>query len=270
MDEYTCINENLIAEIEYSKYLQHIFNAGYDSGSHFFKMFCFMSSFLCLTTFVSTYIVAHYVWKPMDQKSKEVDWPFEHDPEFIPYEKKYPLSDDDKEEQEDLDNKKDDDLEKRRKDSNCFVAENTPSGYVIMTYDTSYESFTYWAKTKNIPYKYLETVARKYVKTLDDTNLYVSREKDIANQIKAEEMKQKNMNESLKNDKKSEDNNDVFVKLKSPIEKQVLKNKNINFAINGNKYKWMGKIDFNVIFKPPEDEKKEENLSFSSFKKLFG
>ena len=55
---------------------------------------------------------------------------------------------------------------------------------------------------------------------------------------------------------------DVFVNLKSPIEKRIKTNKNIDYAIHGNKYKWMGKIDFNEIFKEKEPETETSNIVF--------
>ena len=59
---------------------------------------------------------------------------------------------------------------------------NDTYGNIIMCYDHATQSFAYYAKTANIPYKYLETVARKYV---IDTNapeeLYVDIRKEYEN-----------------------------------------------------------------------------------------
>ena len=59
---------------------------------------------------------------------------------------------------------------------------NETYGNIIMCYDHATQSFAYYAKTANIPYKYLETVARKYV---IDTNapeeLYVDIRKEYEN-----------------------------------------------------------------------------------------
>lgn len=43
-----------------------------------------------------------------------------------------------------------------------YVMESTPVGTVLMRYDPTTEAFEYWGK-RGIAYKYLETVARKYV-----------------------------------------------------------------------------------------------------------
>lgn len=47
--------------------------------------------------------------------------------------------------------------------NNNFVLETTPNGNVIMKYNFERQSFEYYSD-KDIPYKYLETVARKFVK----------------------------------------------------------------------------------------------------------
>jgi hypothetical protein len=47
--------------------------------------------------------------------------------------------------------------------NNNFLMETTPNGNVIMKYSAERQSFEYYSD-KDIPYKYLETVARKFVK----------------------------------------------------------------------------------------------------------
>lgn len=287
MDDYICINENLIAEIEFSNHLKHMFtymfHNGYRTSCEYFVMFCFMSTFFSLTIFLSSYIVSTYIWKPHMKKveNERVDWPFEHDCEFVSYEDKYTLD-----KMEDCSAKAETDdekeaLEKKRRDSNCWVTDNTPDGYVLLTYDMQYECFTYWSNKKVISYKYLETVARKYAMTVDDRGLYVSREEDIEKQKKKlkedEEKAKRNKEEKAKRDEeqgsnKEEEEEDVFVKLKPSKKSTVVKTKNktdIVAAINANRYKWMGKLDFNEIFKPKKEEKEENNISFASFKKMF-
>ena len=53
---------------------------------------------------------------------------------------------------------------------------------IIMCYDHATQSFAYYAKTANIPYKYLETAARKYViETNAPEELYVDIRKEYEN-----------------------------------------------------------------------------------------
>lgn len=92
---------------------------------------------------------------------------------------------------------------------NKLVEEETPDGFVCMTYDDFTKSFLYWSK-KAITYKYLETVARKYVIYYECKDLYID----------------KHTLEKIEEGKKT-----VFYKKK--IEIPVLKNANI--------FKWVGK-----------------------------
>ena len=66
---------------------------------------------------------------------------------------------------------------------------------IIMCYDHATQSFAYYAKTANIPYKYLETAARKYViETNAPENLYVDIRKEYEN---AKNKAQKTSNEKV-------------------------------------------------------------------------
>lgn len=54
-------------------------------------------------------------------------------------------------------------------------------GDIIMCYDASITSFVYYARTANIPYKYLETVSRKYmIETNAPRDIYVDIRKEYA------------------------------------------------------------------------------------------
>ena len=55
---------------------------------------------------------------------------------------------------------------------NNFIIEKTPLGNVIMYWNNARESFEYYSDN-TIPYRYLETVGRKYVKTFNCKQIYV-------------------------------------------------------------------------------------------------
>jgi len=59
-------------------------------------------------------------------------------------------------------------------DSRRFVMEMTPVGNVIMQYDADKESFVYYSDNI-IPFRYLETVSRKYVCVFNCKELFVER-----------------------------------------------------------------------------------------------
>jgi hypothetical protein len=59
-------------------------------------------------------------------------------------------------------------------DSRRFVMEMTPVGNVIMQYNADKESFVYYSDNI-VPFRYLETVSRKYVCMFDCKELFVER-----------------------------------------------------------------------------------------------
>ena len=62
--------------------------------------------------------------------------------------------------------------------TNSYVMEKTPVGNVIMMYQHEKGSFLYYSDS-NVPYRYLEVVARKYVKMFDCRPLYVDMEEEL-------------------------------------------------------------------------------------------
>ena len=97
---------------------------------------------------------------------------------------------------------------------NTSVMEKTPSGTVIMRYNTDREGFEYWCDNKNIKYDILEVVARKFVLMNHCCNIYHDRKLDIKKQMEKIEEKKKMIEEEKK---KEED--------KIGKEKQEIKNK---------------------------------------------
>jgi hypothetical protein len=133
---------------------------------------------------------------------------------------------------------------------NNILFETTPNGNVLMFYDSKRASFIYYADTA-IPYRYLESVARKYVTTYHCLHLYIDMKKEIAEaekkindkklEKKLEEDRIKLEEEGEKEKKKLEDNDknkdnketkevprNVFAKLKNY-------NAGSNTVIKGNK-----------------------------------
>ena len=89
-------------------------------------------------------------------------------------------------------------------------------GDIIMRYDAATFSFAYYARTANIPYKYLETVSRKYmIETNAPRDIHVDIRKEFA---KAKEQvtnkKVSSSNNTASTDTKQEPD-DVFAKFKT-------------------------------------------------------
>jgi len=209
--------------------------------------FFFLTSFIPFTVFFSMWVVAKFVYEPSINNTIE-----EEEEIFIPYEEKYPIKEH---------------LSKDNININNFVFENTPNGTVFMRYNKENEDFEYWCDDKQIPYKYLETVSRKFVNYFQCQNLYIDRKKEIELQKtrKKELLESKKKKEDEKEE--AEEENSVFAKLKPKVETESkVKNIDVDVAVRGNKYKYMSKIkDFTFI---PERKKEEaKKLSFNEWKK---
>jgi hypothetical protein len=160
------------------------------------------------------------------------------------------------------------------------ITETIPRvGDVLMYYDSELESFVYYSKTKEIPYKYLETVARKYVIHYDCKNIYVDIRKEYENGVnKCKEIKEKEKasaeqtttaeGEPTGENKKKQ----LFVKLKSYNRKAEVNSKQKDkiyiLREHSNRYSYRGKIE---EYKEPvtsECENTDPTIDFSTFKKI--
>ena len=94
---------------------------------------------------------------------------------------------------------------------NNFVFEKTPLGNVIMYWNNSRESFEFYSDN-TIPYRFLETVGRKYVKTFNCRQIYV----DMEFELSEFERKQK------------EKQDDILLEEKKKIELELEQNTNLN------------------------------------------
>lgn len=130
------------------------------------------------------------------------------------------------------------------------VTETTPRGDVMMYYSSKLNSFVYHSKTKEIPYKYLETVARKYVIEYKCKSLYIDIRKEYEkgvnkyNEIKEKEEKAKENKDSNENENKKKQ---IFANLKTYNRKGEVHNKQKDkiyiLREQSNRYSYRGKIE---------------------------
>jgi hypothetical protein len=181
---------------------------------------------------------------------------------------------------------------------NSFIIEKTPLGNVLMYYNNSRESFEYYSDN-TIPYRYLETVSRKYVKTFNCRYLYV----DMGEEISLAERKLKEIVEKkaieLEESKKQKENQvvlkkNVFTKFKSynkesgtgrvntgaPPKNSIPNNNTMNskrndnpnpiLKDNANRYTCEGRMsNFNFLKKTKREVvDKKYAMSFADFKKI--
>jgi hypothetical protein len=188
---------------------------------------------------------------------------------------------------------------------NNFVFEKTPLGNVIMYWNNSRESFEFYSDN-TIPYRYLETVGRKYVKTFNCRQIYVDMEFELSEFERKQKEKQdleelKLLEEKKKTELELEQNTsfnstsnlgkkDVFAKFKNYNKesgtgkvnrgvappKNSIPNNNVKkgdekviLKENANRYTCEGKIaNFSFLKKP--DRKvvdKKYAMSFADYKK---
>jgi len=182
---------------------------------------------------------------------------------------------------------------------NTILIEKTPLGNVVMYYDESRETFTYYSDS-TMPYRYLEVVARNYVVKNRCKKLYVDMEKELKEAQEKIENKQK---EELEIKQQIEENKEkeitapvkrnVFAKMKNynkdtslksagiptdnkSVTKKVIpssKNadsKNMVLKENANRYSYEGKIANFSFLKKVERKAidKRYAMNFSDFKKM--
>jgi hypothetical protein len=108
---------------------------------------------------------------------------------------------------------------------NCHVMEHTPAGNVLMIYDRVRETFKYYSDN-TIPYRYLDVVARKYVKFFNCRPIFVNTEEEIQLAEKKLELAKKEKEEKEALEKKrredaatthkpAEEKKRIFAKFKS-------------------------------------------------------
>jgi len=134
-----------------------------------------------------------------------------------------------------------------------FVMEHTPVGNVVMYYNNTKEAFEYYSDNV-VPYRYLDTVCRKYVIMNLCAPLYV----DISQELK--EFQSKPVEES------SKQMSNVFVKLKNykkTVSKPTVK---VMLKARTNKYLYQGRMNNFSFIKRVES--KTESLSFADYKKM--
>jgi hypothetical protein len=181
---------------------------------------------------------------------------------------------------------------------NCYVIEKTPIGNVLMIYDKNKEAFKYYSDC-NIPYRYLEVVGRKYIKTFNCRPIYIDMEEELKlfeerwekeqlfkkmrkeeekridfEQINPEKNKKKNVFAKFKSYNKDSGGKmsmappknsipNIHIDEKKENEKIILKEK-------ANRYTYEGKfVNFNFLKKIERKVfNKKLGLSFSDFKKI--
>ena len=177
--------------------------------------------------------------------------------------------------EDEIDDEIDDEIEEVRDLNGLFIKDVTPAGDVMIFYDVGLETFMYYSERREIPFKYLETLARLFVCTYKCGEIYIDY---IAEYRKAQE-KVKDAKEAKKNQTEKECEEKIKRRDESvfaTFKKQKIKEEKVSSVIiteKCNKYIYKGKIkDYEL------DEAKKKNMnndnecsgkkiSFSEFKR---
>lgn len=276
--------------------------------TQFFNLF----NIVFIGTSISIFVVSYFVYKPFDEDNYESDT---DENEYYEYkyledyyhllDKKLKLKEEETllegEEGEEEDEEKEDE-EQESEDTepyeenedlvslkDNFIEENTPRGIIYMAYDNSIDSYIYYSKTKDVPYKYLETVARKYVIDNKCLNIYVDYKEEYIqglNKYKQRLQERKEFLEKKKEEQKEHEDNvenkkkNIFANFKS-YNKQDKSTKNNTdtstkeyiLTENSNHYKYKGNLDdYEQMLKEKASQesvlKEYEQIDFKAYKNM--
>lgn len=192
--------------------------------------------------------------------------------------------------------------EKIKKLQNTFVMENTPMGNVILTFNVEKDHFEYYSDN-TIPYRFLETVARKFAIINNCKTIYIDMDEQLkiyeenlkqAEEKKAQEKKAQEQKAKLEKHNTTEVKKNVFAKFKT-YNKDITTNRiaasqaippktnqnqssvpqkdsqeKIILKEKSNNYRHKGKFNnFNILQQIDKSvTNKKLKLSFSDYKKL--
>jgi len=168
--------------------------------------------------------------------------------------------------------------EEREKMKKNVITETTPNGNVVMTYyfnekDPELSAFHYYCNDRSIPYKYLDTVARKFVITYECTELYLYLKTEMMKGI--EKIKQDEENEkiaiqnNIAEDNLTSKNDSVFATFKNYKQEKPKTNKAKlrTLLVGKNRYTRLGNIEDYEVTLLPKTESELKKITFAEYKK---
>ncbi len=269
------VNENLVWD-DITTYYMYLF--GYVGIS---------TSFIYLILMISQIVDGYFGISYTDGDDDEGE-DVEKKEEEIPYEMKWFDEFDDTDTEKDGEGKSEGEGELTEELTEEFVndlslntvTETTPRGDVLMYYSSKLGSFVYHSKTKEIPYKYLETVARKYVIEYNCKKLYIDIRKEYEkglnkyNEIKEKEEKAaKDAKDGVVDETKENKKKQIFANFKTYNRKGEVHNKQKDkiyiLKEQANRYSYRGKIEEYGEAKVESCvDKNGKDIDFASFKKM--
>lgn len=229
------------------------------------QIFFIMLSLIPMCFLFPTWLVAKFIYEPWVEKLAKM----REDVPEIPFLDKWPISKATQKDGETISKK-------------SVVYESTPKGNVVMRFNQEDEIFEYWSDSKQLTYRELDVVARKYVNLFCCKDIYVDRK---AQQVeKFNEARDKFLAEQdgeTMEEPEQDKSSDLFVKTKGEkakiAEKQYIDDNdviNLNKLLaveNANKFKRLGNFNEYAGWNSARYEKRDQklNMSFSGFKSMF-
>ena len=277
-DTNTDTNSNIFYTLKVNE------NLGWDNIiTYYIYLFGYVgisSSFIYFILMVSNIVDAYFERNETDEDAEDVEEEVETKEEEIPYEMKWFVEFDDKGDKGD--EGVEEELTEEFVNDLCLntVTETTPRGDVLMYYSSNLGSFVYHSRTKEIPYKYLETVARKYVIEYNCKKLYIDIRKEYEkglnkyNEIKEKEEKAvKDAKDGVVDETKENNKKQIFANFKTYNRKGEVHNKQKDkiyiLKEQANRYSYRGKIEEYSEAKVESClDKNGKDIDFASFKKM--
>jgi len=152
---------------------------------------------------------------------------------------------------------------------NSYSEDETPRGRVSMRYEPSTESFWYYTNDKNIPYKYLEAVARKYVCEHNRLDIFI----DIREELRKGAEALKEAAQKKPTDEDNVNQKTVYAKFKKYNHKNARASnsskKRVVVTARANRYSYRGTIeDFEQLCRADTTETPvngPENISYADY-----
>lgn len=159
------------------------------------------------------------------------------------------------------------------------ITESTPNGNVVMSYhfnekDPELSAFQYYCNDRSIPYKYLDTVARKFAITYNCPELYLYLKTELmkgVDKIKQDEEKEKAAAEMIKKeDEEKEKVESIFATFKKykQEEPKTKKAKLRSLLVGKNRYTRLGNVEDYEKTLLPKRENDVKPISFAEYKKM--
>ena len=160
-----------------------------------------------------------------------------------------------------------------------IITESTPNGNVVMSYyfnekEPELSAFQYYCNDRSIPYKYLDTVARKFAITYNCPELYLYLKTELmkgVDKIKQDEEKEKASTEMLKKEvEEKEKVESVFATFKKykQEEPKTKKAKLRSLLVGKNRYTRLGNVEDYEKTLLPKKESDVKPISFAEYKKM--